>query len=271
MRRLASALALVAAFTCVSVQARQAATMNFVTCPIARDTNDVVVCWIVEHGGETYFLGWQGNQFSDWYSPMLKHRVVVEDAVVSPAGERVCGGLVLTSFRSSPVYDIDENCDQVLPSDPRYQPDPDYWRNVLIFGGQGAVTDKHVGFFQHPRDAKPPVAPFSPQNIDVFYDVNWITSRHRSVPAIERAADYAMAAKWKITIFARHGEIKMSDGSVLTESDWISKHRAMHVRSSLVALGVPEADIDIKWTETPVKGAGFEDWKARSATLSVHP
>ena len=71
--------------------------VNFVTCPIVRDTK-TVPCWLAEYEGETYFLGVQQGSGAEFYPPQLGHSVLVEGRVASRT--RVCGGLPL-----SPVSD----------------------------------------------------------------------------------------------------------------------------------------------------------------------
>ena len=64
--------------------------LNFVACPIMRDT-DIVPCWLAEYDGETYFLGIQ-TDIGGWTPPQFSHKLLVEGRVTDLP--RVCGGIV---------------------------------------------------------------------------------------------------------------------------------------------------------------------------------
>jgi hypothetical protein len=255
------------AFLVINVASAEGKRVSFETCPIARDTSEVL-CWMVEYQGKMYYLGIQGNQFADWYPPMLRHRVIVEDAKIAADGNQICGGIVLEDFVSSPVAELDPSCDTLLPAEDRYKPPAGYKEALVKMMMGGGPTE---GLFRHPNPVIPPTPPFTARSFTVLYDFDFITSRMRSVPQVEAAADYARVAKWHATISAGRGAVKLSDGTVLVERDGIAERRAESLQKTLEALGVPKKQIEIHWNNTEAAPQGFEDWRNRSATITVHP
>ena len=115
-RTLWQALGLLAALAASEAEAADAGQrLNFVSCPIVRDTPQVP-CWITRYRGETYFLGIQQDITADFYPPQLKHQVLVEGVVSS--APRICGGLVLKPVVVSVLPEIDRRCDRILPAGP---------------------------------------------------------------------------------------------------------------------------------------------------------
>src|SRR5277367_4217676 len=82
--------------------------MNFVACPIVRDTK-TVPCFLAEYNGELYFLGVQQDITSEFHPPQLKHEVLVEGRVAD--GPRVCGGIPLKPLSISVLKEITLACD----------------------------------------------------------------------------------------------------------------------------------------------------------------
>src|SRR5690606_35596645 len=91
--------------------------LNFVACPVIRDTR-TVPCWLSEYKGELYYLTIQSDVSAPVQPPMLGHQVLVE-GVVSDA-PRICGGIVLEPVRLSVMPELDANCNTMLPADDRY-------------------------------------------------------------------------------------------------------------------------------------------------------
>ena len=58
--------------TLLVVQTVHAQQLNFVTCPIVRDTR-TVPCFLAEYEGETYYLAVQQDISADQYPPQLLH------------------------------------------------------------------------------------------------------------------------------------------------------------------------------------------------------
>jgi hypothetical protein len=89
--------------------------MNFVACPVVRDTK-TVPCFLAEYQGETYFLGIQQDITADFYPPQLLHEALVEGTVAR--GPRVCGGIPLKPLHVSVVAELNRACNTILPAEP---------------------------------------------------------------------------------------------------------------------------------------------------------
>ena len=134
MRRSPMRLGLGAAWVCLGMIVPGGvalAQLNFVACPIVRDTK-TVPCFLAEYDGELYFLGVQfpGVQqdiASELHSPQLeppqlKHEVLVEGRVAE--GPRVCGGIPLEPLSISVLKEINLACNTLLPAEPGIEAPP---------------------------------------------------------------------------------------------------------------------------------------------------
>ena len=93
--------------------------MNFVACPVVRDTK-TVPCFLAEYQGETYFLGIQQDIAADFYPPQLLHEALVEGRVAP--GPRVCGGIPLKPLHVSVLPELNRACNTILPAEPESTP-----------------------------------------------------------------------------------------------------------------------------------------------------
>jgi len=91
--------------------------LNFVACPMVRDTA-TVPCWLAEYDGELYFLTIQSDVSAPVTPPWLGHRVLVEGTVSKE--ERICGGVVLKPVHLSVLPERDASCNTMLPAEERY-------------------------------------------------------------------------------------------------------------------------------------------------------
>src|SRR5688500_2823828 len=91
--------------------------INFVSCPIVRDTA-TVPCWLAEYDGELYFLTIQSDVSAPVTPPWLGHRVLVEGTVSNEP--RICGGVVLKPVHLSVLPERDASCTTILPAEDRY-------------------------------------------------------------------------------------------------------------------------------------------------------
>jgi hypothetical protein len=83
IRGTAAAVALV--ITASAVLRGADGRLNFVSCPIVRDTSSVP-CWLAEYQGELYFLTVQSDVSAPVTPPWLGHRVLVEGTVSRSRG-----------------------------------------------------------------------------------------------------------------------------------------------------------------------------------------
>jgi hypothetical protein len=91
--------------------------LNFVSCPIVRDTASVP-CWLAEYDGELYFLTIQSDVSAPVTPPWLGHRVLVEGTVANEP--RICGGVVLKPVHLSVLPERDASCNTMLPAEEQY-------------------------------------------------------------------------------------------------------------------------------------------------------
>lgn len=233
--------------------------VNFVSCPIVRDTK-TVPCWLSEYEGELYYLGIQTDISSDFDPPYLGHPVLVE-GVLSDA-PRICGGIVLEPVIVSPMAEFDANCNTILPAEDRYTV-PFAPRPPGPSGGRLA--------FQRPPPEKEVLAPpYEAREFDIFYDFDaLIMGRHSGLLA--RVLEYATAIdSKKIVVTGSSGGVLLSDGSTIVENESISKKRASEVAHILATGGLGKVDFEVavKHTAHP---DGVDDWRARRTTIRVLP
>ena len=219
---------------------------QFVACPILRDTK-TQPCWLVEHQGETYFLGIQGGVVDDFYPPQLNHELLVEGAVT--AGPRVCGGIPLRPLKVSVLPEVSPACNTMLPAE------------------EGLVAPERV------RTAIPGpswVKVDSPASITVYFDFdNDFLSLH-STGALQKLADYAKQNR-PSTVFVKtyRGATLLSNHTTLTEKANIAELRARKVQAILEGLGMAAQWVMTSWSMEPTMADGVNDPWSRRAVITV--
>jgi hypothetical protein len=88
--------------------------ISFVACPVLRDSQPTPL-WLARYDGELYFLRAQQNFSGDVHHPQLKHKVLVEGVISKEP--RIGGGIVLTPLNISVMREIDDTCNEILPSE----------------------------------------------------------------------------------------------------------------------------------------------------------
>lgn len=233
--------------------------LNFVACPIVRDTA-TVPCWLTEHEGELYYLGIQTDVSAEFHPPYLGHEVLVE-AVVSDA-PRICGGIVLDPVRISVMPELEPACDTRLPAEARYTIDFNP-RPPGPSGGRLAFA----GSRPEPESVEPPQGP---REFVLTFDVDrGVAFRHpREIMAI---AEHAAATNaGRVSVFGSRGATRLDDGTLVTESADIGRRRAEQIAHLLEGVGV-EAEIVVDWAREPAAADGVEDWRSRSVRVRVEP
>jgi hypothetical protein len=249
---------LAATSLCASAQTR----LNFVSCPIVRDTA-TVPCWLTEYEGELYYMGIQTDVSAEFQPPYLGHKVLVE-ALAAEDRPRICGGIVLDPIKISVMPELDGSCNTILPAESRYTID----FNPRPPGPSGG----RLAFEQAPAAVAveaPPKAS-GPKTFDLYFDVDQgIAFRHpREIAAI---SDYAgeIGAR-HITVHGRRGATLLSDGSLVTESVGIAQRRSEKVAELLRGLGVT-AEISVEYSSQAEPADGIDDWMSRSVEVRVAP
>jgi outer membrane protein OmpA-like peptidoglycan-associated protein len=261
MAKLMKALALAASMAASAATAATppAGHVNFVACPIVRDTK-TVPCWLSEYGGKTYFLGIQFDATAEFYPPYLGHKALVE-GVISKEPD-VCGGIVLKPLKVSVIPDLDPTCETLLPASDKYQiPD----------APRGPGPRYHAQTYNAPPPAPPPTPPYQAKDFIVLYDYDSELGA-RSLQAITQAMLYAKAVKAShVQVTGYESAPLLSDGTRLPEEPWIAEHRAERLAVTLAQIGVPASIISADWKAKPEPGTGADDYKLRRVVVHVVP
>lgn len=251
----------------VATQASAQATgerLNFVACPIIRDTANVP-CWLSDHEGTRYYLTIQTDISGKVHPPYLGHMALVEGIV----GERsVCGGIELVEVHISPLPELAPECDQHLPREARYDlpfdpprpPGPS--RGSLAFGSiQGP----------EPIEEAPPEGPREFE-IPFRYDAQ-LGSRHPQylLPAYDAALEMHAS---RIEVRGYRGGALLSNGEQLLERSDIGQLRAEQaadaLREALTGAGLEDIEVTSEAIDAP-RPDGIEDWSDRKVIVRVIP
>ena len=246
----------------ISASAGAQQRLNFLSCPIVRDTA-TVPCWLTEHEGELYYMGIQTDVSAEFHPPYLGHKVLVEATVASDR-ERICGGVVLDPIRISVMPELDAACNTILPAEDKYTID----FNPRPPGPSGG----RLAFAPAPGDTPPPPRepPSGPKTFHIYFDVDrGVAFRHPQ--QLVEIHEYARAIDARrITVLGNRGATLLSDGSLVTESAGIAERRSRQVAELLRGLGAA-ADIRAEHSSEPVAADGIDDWTSRSVVVRVEP
>jgi hypothetical protein len=237
------------------------ARVSFVSCPIVRDTRSVP-CWLSEYDGDIYYLTIQSDVSAAVQPPMLGHKVLVE-GIVSDAAP-ICGGIVLEPVRLSVMPELDANCNTLLPADERYTID----FNPRPPGPSGG----RLAFAPDPnaRPASPPPAPQGPQTVEIYFDFDkGVSFRHPGeLTSILRLARVLPAGR--VRIIGVRGAHRLTDGTLLKESDGVARRRAEEIAGLLRGAGL-EAAVELDWSDGEAEADGIDDWRTRRVTVVLTP
>jgi hypothetical protein len=245
----------------IVAQNAAAQQINFVTCPIVRDTR-TVPCFLAEYEGETYYLAVQQDISADQYPPQLLHEVLVEGTI--DAGPRVCGGIPLKPVKLSVMPEVNPACNTILPAEPGIDAPP-------TRRPAGPSTRQPAAA---PAPAAPvrPTPPFGEREWKILYDFDSAFLFSRDTRTVNQAADYAIAAKAKhIEIVARRGATLLSNGKVLVEGEAIAAQRAERVVTLLNGLGAEPASVNVRVVSAPPQPDGKTDPESRAVSIRVSP
>jgi len=233
--------------------------LNFVSCPIVRDTS-TVPCWLTEYEGTLYYMGIQTDVSADFQPPYLGHRVLVE-AVVSDR-PRICGGVVLDPIKISVMPELDATCNTMLPAEAQY---------TIDFNPRPpGPSAGRLAFAAPPEPEEVLREPFETREFRFFFDFDrGVTFRHAAT--LLEIRDYAQRISASaIAVQATRGAILLSDGALLTESSEIGQRRSEEVARLLRGLGLA-AGIRTNWSSEPAPADGIDDWMTRGITVRVNP
>lgn len=234
--------------------------ISFVSCPVVRDTR-TVPCWLSEYEGDTYYLTIQSDVSATVQPPMLGHKVLVE-GVVSDAAP-ICGGIVLEPVRLSAMPELDANCDTILPADERY---------TIDFNPRPpGPSAGRLAFAPAPRaNAAPPPPPRGRQTVEMYFDFDkGVSFRHPGqLVSILDMAEALPADRLEIT--GVRGAHRLSDGSLLRESEAVGRRRAEEIAELLRGAGL-EAAVGVEWIDGLAEADGIDDWQTRRVRVVLIP
>ena len=245
------------------VQTAAAQQLNFVTCPVVRDTR-TVPCFLAEYQGETYYLTVQQDISAEQYPPQLLHEVLVEGTI--QAGPRVCGGIPLKPVKLSVLPELNQACNTILPAEPGIEAPP--------MRRPAGPSTRPPGAAPAAPPAPParPAPPFVQREWKVLYDFDSAFLFSRDTRVVSQAAEYAVAAKAKqIEIVAHRGATLLSNGKVLVEGEAVAAQRAERVVALLKGLGVASDSVNVRVVSAPPQPDGKTDPESRVVSIRVTP
>ena len=216
-----------AAMSATAVAHEPGATLNFVTCPLIRDT-EPTPCWLAEYEGEMYYLGIQENTEVEFFPPQQAHQALIEGKVTDKP--RVCGGIPLEPVVASTMPEIDRSCQTVLPADGWRSPEPTH-RGILPRAVSRSIQATDIHLPVPPRPA-PPVPP-PPYEVTTFPIQFYFGSEfmvNKATRAIQRAQSYALASNAKkVEVIGYRAGAVLTNGKRLTEDSRLPEQRALKV------------------------------------------
>lgn len=260
MNRKAAAVSLLTLFGSTFAQAAEQ-HLNFVSCPILRDTK-TVPCWLAEYKGELYYLGIQQDAAAEFYPPYLGHKVLAEGVVSDEP--RICGGVVLKPVHISNLPELDPSCNTMLPAEDKYTV-------PFAVRGPGPNPRPSIGRRAGGPPAAGPKGPSAKTSFTVYYDfdTDWANRWARVLGDAATLAKASNAAEVQVTAY--RASVKLSDGQDFTERKDIAERRAKRLEQTFRELGIPGGAIKVAWKDDPVQGDGQEDYKLRRAEIVVTP
>jgi hypothetical protein len=232
--------------------------MNFVSCPIVRDTASVP-CWLTEHEGELYFLTLQTDVSAPVTPPWLGHRVLVEGTV--SAEPRICGGKVLKPVRLS-VLDRDASCSTMLPAEERF--------NLTFEPPRPPGPSRgRLAFDNAPAPAPAPAVTPATREFAVSYPFDGLIGFNHAGLLTEVLAFARLVKAREIEIMGYRGAVRLSNGQTLVEDATIGKQRAEQVAMLLRGASLSEPSYTIGWRNEAAPATGVDDHLARRVVITV--
>ncbi len=260
-RRRGAALVLLAGYVASASAAIAADQLNFVSCPIVRDTASVP-CWLTEYQGKTYFLTIQSDVTAPVTPPWLGHQVLVEGTVSNEPD--VCGGVVLNPVHLSVLPERDASCSTILPAEERYNLTFEPPRPPGPSGGR-------LAFDSGPAPAPPAADPRSPRQFVVSYTFDGLIAFNHS-GLLSQVLTFARSANAKsIEIVGYRGAVRLSNGQTKVEDAAIAQRRAEQVAGLLRGANLTTPDYQVRWQDVSAEANGVDDYLLRRVVITVRP
>lgn len=237
--------------------------LNFVGCPIVRDTASVP-CWLAEYDGELYFLTVQSDVSAPVTPPWLGHRVLVEGTVSSEP--RVCGGIVLKPVHLSVLPGPDASCNTMLPAEERHNLTFEPPRPPGPSAGRLAFDPAPT---TPPPAAAPAPAPASTREFVVRYDFDGLVGFSHARPLSE-ILDFARAVNaGEIEIVGHRGAVRLSNGQTMVEEAGIGRKRAEQIAMLLQGANLKTPVYQVRWQDRAARATGVDDHLTRRVVVTV--
>jgi outer membrane protein OmpA-like peptidoglycan-associated protein len=233
--------------------------LNFVACPVVRDTK-TVPCFLAEYQGETYFLGIQQDITATFYPPQLLHTALVEGTVAQ--GPRVCGGIPLKPVHVSVLAEVNRACNTILPAEPGIDAPPAK-RPAGPSTRQAPVSTADVA-------PKKPEPPFGERQFVIEYDFDSDFLFARNTRQLTDIAEYARVSKAQtVEVTGYRASTLLSNGNPLVEKAQVAQLRAERVAQVLKGLGTPASAVH--WLGEATAANGAPDYENRRVVVRIIP
>jgi hypothetical protein len=122
------------------------------------------------------------------------------------------------------------------------------------------------------RKARIPVPPYQPRSFLLHYEFDSELAV-LDIGDTGAALEYARAINAsRIRITASRASSLLSDGTRLTEVEFIARKRAEEVAAVMRQLGIPEGvELEVIWKDEVNEGDGLDDWEGRVTEIEVFP
>jgi hypothetical protein len=235
--------------------------LNFVACPIVRDTKSVP-CWLAEYQGELYFLTIQSDVSAPVTPPWLGHQVLVEGAVSN--GQRICGGLVIDPVHLSVLPERDPSCTTILPAEERYNLTFEPPRPPGPSGGR-------LAFDAGPAAAPRPSPAAGPREFVVPYAFDGLVAFNHSGLLSQVLAFARTANARSIDIVGYRGAVRLSNGQTMIEASSIAQRRAEQIATLLRGANLTAPEYKVEWRDASPEADGVDDFQLRRVVITVRP
>jgi hypothetical protein len=258
-RRRGWAALLAACIGSASAAAAADGQLNFVACPIIRDTASVP-CWLAEYEGKLYFLTIQSDVSAPVTPPWLGHRVLVEGTVSNEPD--ICGGSVLKPVYLSVLPERDASCTTMLPAEDRYNltfepprpPGPSLGR---------------LAFDREPAAPASPVTLSSTREFVVTYTFDGLVAFNHAGLLSEILTFARSVNARSIDIVGYRGAVRLSNGPTMEEEASIGRQRAEQLAMLLRGANLTAPEFNVRWEEVPSPPTCGDDHLMRRAVVTV--
>ena len=158
------------------------------------------------------------------------------EGVVAAGQEKACGGIVLDPVR---VSVLDSSCTRAM------LPAEGYPGRVFV------LPQRNVRPLSEPRPQ--PATPFVSRTFHLLFDFGSTFIVYQLDDyLLDQAITYIRAVSPRRIVVTGHAATTMAhvSGVRLVESEALARQRAEHIAEALRRLGVPEAQLEIRWTKT---------------------